>query len=453
MTTPIYSCKENILKMNISNRIKGATKILFGKEFMVEKERTSHTKGGSLSKYKSDGSSPPFPIVSILELYNKDSDVKSAINAKVDFILNSGYNIVGKTTPVSQLNNLLKKSRYDKLQRKIFINLLLLNNAFIEIDFNADGKPIGLYLIDTDSIEIEYDEKGNVARYTQTSPVSGEQIFLSPEKVLHITLNGATTKQWAEVEMKALLRDINTKNFIEKFINWLAMTNQFRTVIKVEDASQDEIDAAMDDYIASQSDLDLPFILQGNMKVEVLRSFTEAKAFTDIMGYFRHKIFTQIGVPPIIMGLVDNSNRSNSESEMKIFQIRNESIRKQYAEEFNNELIPLLGLRDVEYIWKSQDKRSEKDDIEIAKALKEMGMKPKKLEEFLRTAGLELPEGELFDKPEMVNINQESDNKDEKLDGKNSITEDMTQKKTGDEAETREDQMVGKEFNQYPYYM
>lgn len=448
MTTQSFS------KMGFRDRVKKATNVLFGNEIMIEKERKSHTTGGSKSKYQSEGSTSDVPINGAMELYNLDSDVKSAINAKVDFILNSGYKILGKNAPSKQVKMLLKTSRYkSKLERKIMINLVLLNNAFVELDRNTEGKVVQLFLIDTDSIEIEYDEFGNVSQYIQISPIDGSRITLSPENVWHISIGGATTKAWADIELKSLYRDINTKNFIEKFINWLAVTNQFRTVIKVEDANQDDIDAAMDDYIASQEDVNLPFILQGNMKVEVLRSFDEAKSFTDIMSYFRHKILMQIGVPPIVVGLIDNSNRSNAEAEMKVFQVRNEAFRRQYMEEFNNELVPLLNLRDVEFKWNSQDKRNEKDDIEIAKALKDMGMKPKKLEEFLRNAGLELPEGELFDKPEVSQLSPEKSN-DGKVDGKNSITEDMTQKKTGADSETREDQMVGKErssFGNYPY--
>lgn len=412
-------------------------------ETTISKKRKSQIKQPSYT-WSSNGNNtvPDWNSYSIRDLYYNDSDVKSAIDAKINFILNPGHNLEGDKTPVKRMNKILDRSRTHRLLREIYLNLKVYNNAFVEIEWK-NNKPYQMYLLDTETMSIDETSHGVVKGYKQ-KPVnskSGEEVTFQPDEVWHISYPDLETKSWSRPDLKSLKQTVATKNAVENFINWLASTNQFRNIIKTEEATDDDIDKLMSDYLATQDDPNLPFIIDGDFEVEVMRSFEEASSFIDIMSYFRHKIFMLLQVPPIVVGLTDNTNRSNSEMEYRIFQVNNNYDRDIFKEEFNKELVPKLGMKNVRWTWESPDKRTEKDDIEIAEKLSGMGMKSKKLTEFLRNTIPDLPDGQLFD--DKQNTSTDTD----------SISDDMTQKKTGTDAETREEQLVGKKFGDYPYEM
>ena len=144
-------------------------------------------------------------------------------------------------------------------------------------------------------------------------------------------------------------------------------------------------------------------------------------------------------VPPIMVGLPDNSNRSNSDSQIKSFANANKSVRKKLLSYFE-ELFDKLGLKEVEFSWNPMDERDEQKDVEIAEKLFKMGAKPEQLEKYLRNVGLELPDGKFFNEQEQKVVddpgNEDSPSREGKMTGQGN-----SKIGTGEDSTTRDDQL------------
>ena len=157
-----------------------------------------------------------------------------------------------------------------------------------------------------------------------------------------------------------------------------------------------------------------------------------------MLNYTRQQILTLLRVPPIIAGIPDNSNRSNSEIQArKAFDGRIISIQTDLADELSWELFPLLGWEKADFKFAPIDKRAEKDDIEIIVALKGIGLDDKSLLTYIKSVGIQLPEGAKIEKIQPV-VGLGNDNK--KPEDKDKAPE----HKTGEDSTTREKQLTGR---------
>lgn len=367
----------------------------------VERASDSIVKDSYFSflKGQSHGNVAPSGLSVLLDLYEKDPIVNTAINVRVNAILASGHTFEGSKTAVKQAEDKLRKAGFDySFLDRLLKNALLYNHVFIEI---AD-KGSELYILESAEMEIKHDKHGHIIGYQQRA-VTGELVTWKPSQIVYVPFNKVTNTVWGSVNLKSLFRTATTKNLIEEFINSLAVTNAWRQVFKTKTMQGETIGEFLAYLREAEADPSMPIVIKQGATAdkddgvfELLRDPADLKDFLGLLDYLTSQMLMELRTPPILVGLPDNSNRSNSDSQFKAFNVDNEAIRKLLADVFNNDLFKKLGLT-ATFSWNPIDKRSEKDDVEIAEKLMNMGAKPKQIEIFLRNAGLELPDGELFE--------------------------------------------------------
>ncbi|WP_298752978.1 phage portal protein [uncultured Arcobacter sp.] len=395
----------------------------------------------------SNGYQPQENLDTLLNIFLNDPEVNAAITTRANAIFSTGYTIEGAKTQVERAESKLKKAGFNrKFVKRLVLNYILYMNAFIE---NVDGKEI--HLLEGTQMEIDADKHGEIIKFIQRSQ-EGETIDFTPDEVTYIAASQVTTRVWGDVYMKSLYRTVTTKNEIEKFMNYLAVSNQYRNVIRVDGMSDDDVTSMLAYNTRAEQDPNMKFVFQGskdNFDIFPMRDMKESEYFIKELEYLRQKILMQLKVPPILIGVPDNSNRSSGDDQIKAFNMNNKADREVLADSFNNDLFPKLGLGNVTFSWNPIDKRTEKDDIEIAEKLINMGADKKQIEQFLRDSGLNLPKGKLFKEEEKIpdmKTPDESYPSRQRKDGE--ISENIG---TGEDSTTREDQMITRSFNEYPY--
>ena len=394
------------------------------------------------------GTSPEDSLDTLLYMFQNDPEINTAVTVRVNAILSSGFTIETKSQSTQQkaLSKLKKLGFNKKLIRKILYNLILYEHCFIEI-YKENDVPKDLNVLETTDMEIVHDEHGNIKEYVQVAS-SGDIVHFPKDDIIYIKMSDITSSVWGVPRLKTLYKSVSIKGYIEQFLLSLSSRFSWRNYIRFSNMSDDEIKDSLGYLNHISEDPNQPFVLKakdGDFSTEPMRDPKEVEYFLGLLNYLRQQIFMLLRVPPIVVGLPDNSNRSNSDAQIKSFNIDNQSVRDIVQESFNDELFPKLGLSYAKFSWNPIDKRNEKDDVEIAERLINMGANKDRVEEFLRNTGLELPKGKLFTNDVPVKKSEDM------FPSRQRKPENQTSQNigTGEDSTTREDQIVTKSYWYY----
>jgi len=375
----------------------------------------------------------------IINIIREEPTVKAALRSLVDEIVKNGYRIKSDDPILKQTieKELANKYRIRRLLKKIVWNALVYQNVFIEIVYK-NNEPEELHVLDTEYMEIIANEHGEVEMYVQD--FGDRKAEFSPDECVHISLDNITSALWGEVDLKVLQRTVALKRQIETFLYNLFKYDKFRDAWRIKEAaSQVQIEDFINQLKDARLDPTKEIVVQGEIEKINGREIKELDKLVELLNYTRQQILTLLRVPPIIAGIPDNSNRSNSEVQArKAFDGRVISIQKEIADEISWELFPKLGWGDADFEFAPIDKRAEKDDIEIIKALADIGLDDESLLQLIRDVGIQIRD-EAFIKSSIDNNQSKELSSDELVDEASPV-----EHKTGEEAETREDQLMGR---------
>lgn len=363
----------------------------------------------------------------------------------------------GDEKKVKKAKELMKEIKEPKIRIKTFTNLVVYSNAFWEIVYKGK-KAVDLGLLETREMEIVDTPTGKILGYVQENDKGS--VAFTPEQVVHLKTLEITTDNWGYAYNKHLVRIINAKMQLQNFLHWLVETNQFRNVFSVKEAGE-----KINDFLAylrqAEKNPTKHLVVEGELTNSIMRNFQDGGNFLSLLNYYNAEIYRLMQTPPIVAGTVDNSNRSNSEAQLKstywswLNYLRNDV----YLYYVNYELLPKFGLSDLEAYFTPLDGAVSKEEIEVAKGLQELGMNDEGIKEHLKKSGVEFIDGVDLEKPDPMAAGLGKDGSGNKLFGKppsRQPQDNFDKSKTGSESSTRKEQ-VGqksfekKDFTKYPY--
>lgn len=375
----------------------------------------------------------------VLRVFRKEPTVIAGIRAISDEVLKNGIRINSKNKQLKAdiEKKLEEKFRFGRLLKKLVYNLMIYGNAFIEIVYK-NNQPDELHLLETTEMEIISDEHGEIRAYRQNH--GQVMVDFTPDEVIHISINNITSGVWGEVDLQALYKTITMKHEIENLIVTLFKTNKFRDAWKVSSTSNNGQIKDIAEVLKNAREFpDKELFFVGEIEKIAGREIKDLKELVALIDYCRQEILTLMRVPPIIAGIPDNSNRSNSEVQArKAFDTRIKSIQATLADELSKEMFPLMGWSNAWVEFPPIDKRAEKDDIEIIMALKTIGLDSDSLLQYIRDVGIELPEGAKIEEPMFTGKNPMPPSR--KPEDKSA----PVKHETGSNSTTREEQLMGR---------
>lgn len=348
--------------------------------------------------------SQPYDLLSWLR---EDIILRAALEIKHSTMRKIGYHFKGGLTNSEKKR--LNELRFDKWLGQIFWQIMIYRNSFTELNSLSNGKVVGLNVIKTDEVEIINKPNGEVLGYIQlpTNPQVKQKLIEFPkDKILHFSSNLITTSLWGDSEISTLLPVLQKKKLVEDFINWLFESNQFRSVIKIptsvtDDDVENYIDMLKEGMINPTNFL----VLQGDQaEVSMLRKIEGFGDLLNILDYYRSQILSLLQLPPLQVGILESSNRSSSEYQVRYaFYTHILGILHEIEEEINIELLPRIGIK-KEFRFNLVDDKTKNDLLDMAQKLANMGANPKKLNDWLIDEGLNIPSDLLEE------INKDNDN-------------------------------------------
>jgi hypothetical protein len=367
---------------------------------------------------------PKFDTAKALKILENDPLVKGAIITLTDKTLESGWRIIAKDkkSRKAELEDKLRELRFDAVLRKALYNLILYNNAFLEI-VKKGSEVTDINVLETTFMRIEADDFGNVTGYSQ-SPLSGSRTKPSwtPDKIVHIKLRDITTNVWASpLDMQTLYETVLLKDYIRQYLTWFFGTNQLRGLYAIESGASE---ARLKDFLsylkASEKDKTKPLILQGKVTYQMLNTFGEGDKILKVLDWCDTQILMLLQVPPIAVGQPDASGRSNSVEQFNALNTTVLSIQRILEELFSYDLFPKIGYDKALFDFGVLDQTARMRTFEIAEKMKNMMMTDEAIQEFLESQGIVFNTKVLFKDPvEMAEDMAEAT-------GKLSDTEDMS---------------------------
>jgi len=407
-----------------------------------------HWVGGTYNTPVPKGVASQIPIEknfdTLFAMYEADGTLFATINTFVNKTVSNGYRVESKNKQLlDRVNKRLDDLGFEIVLPNLLRNMIVYGDAFLELEYRPQSEEvIKLHVLETTEMEVISDEHGEVYGYRQRKG-GKDPVDFTLDEVIHFKWLEFGGRLFGMSQLKPLTNTIKTKFFAESYNKTKFQNYSPRVAWMAKNASMDQMKDLISMLKAAKHEPHKDIVIQGDIDFKPLIETNDDTNFIKLLEYLRTQILMTTQVPPIMLGLPDNSNRSNSDVQMRAFESNVKSLQRPVSFTITKKLFPLLGYNNVQFVFNPLDKRNEKDDLEIAEKLAAIGFDDETIVDFLKRAGLELREGAKIKTPEekMPGLVPGKTNLDKagRPKARDDKPEDM---KTGREASTREDQLA-----------
>lgn len=343
---------------------------------------------------------PDFNPKTALEVIKNDPIVKGAIITKVDKVLEAGWRITGidKKSRKKDLEQKLRELRFNKLLRKILFSAILYNNSFVEI-VKKGGEVSDINFLDPDTIDIITERNGDIIRYEQKNvhKANNSPIVWSKDSVWHFKHNDLSSNVWAELDMKAIYDTILIKDKIRQWIYWFFKTNQSKGLFNIKQAGEAQIRNFISYLKASESDPTKPVILEGEIEYQLLRKFSEeGMSLYQMLEWCDTQILSLLQVPPVAVGKMDTSGRSNSVEAYSALATAVYGIQQALEDDITYDLFLKIGFPKCIFQFGVLDYVNEEKIFKIVSLMKQSEFSDEAIIEWMNSQGLIFDTNKVF---------------------------------------------------------
>lgn len=357
------------------------------------------------------------------EALETDEEIRGLYSFIVDSIMDAGFTLDGNKKDSTAAMNTLERVKFEEMQVQLYNNLVAHMDTFIEVIPSKAGNPLQLKIQPTKYVAPKITETGEILGYifhNDLSSLSETQfnaleVTWKPEEIIHLQIDKIGTGFWTTTQIKTLKYWINLKRRVQKYIDWLYKTNQFKAHFHARKLSKVDTEAFIKALKEGEVQWDKWLVTAGeeDMQPRQISDPSQLDSHLKMLDECRNKILSLIRVPPIVAGAVDGSNRSNSDVQARFtFAKRIRRLLREIEIQLHSKMFPKLGIPSrVKLKFGAVDLRDDKENIDISLKLIGAGADKKMMLEWLNQRGLDLPDG-LFDRAiEMEEKMQESQDK------------------------------------------
>ena len=218
----------------------------------------------------------------------------------------------------------------------------LWGNAYINIDWGADGRPKALWLLNPAVTEPILDVKTDTLWYVTTTP-KGETIKIGYNDIIHLTTlstDGIKGKSPIQVARESIGSSQAAQKFKGKFYKHGAVNSGFLKIPGMLNSEAKEvIREEWESANTGISNAQRIAILDAGLDFQQINMPLRDAQFIETMKFDKTEIATMFDVPPHMVGDLQRATHSNIESEnISFLQNTINPNLVQYQEEFRNRL-------------------------------------------------------------------------------------------------------------------
>ena len=253
----------------------------------------------------------------------------------------------------------------------------------IEMDLTGDSeRPFDLWPVDGATIRInpKWDGRPGSPRYAQATGMTGNDALvpLNDDELIYLRMNPRTHTPFGLGPLEVAFESVNTFLSAHRFAGKLASNSIVQYALWLNEttpAQQERLIRWWQDEIEGTGRVP---ILSTEQKPEVLRfaQGTDADLRLNWQEFLIRMIANAFGLPPLMLGLVADVNRSTAGELMdEAFHSAITPLARLLAEHLTRDLIAKrLGWREFEFVFNELDSRDEMQEIQIQTALLAAGV-------------------------------------------------------------------------------
>ena len=353
------------------------------------------------------GYRPKFDPEESLKIIRNDPVVRAAAITVVDKIVEGGWRIEGvdERSRKEELVERLKSARFDRLIRKIAYNLIMYNNAFVEIVRDGNGDMRDLNLLETNFVKIDAQPNGDVLGYFQDVNLNRlqDRPYWDAEDVCHIKLDDFTTNVWSELNVKAIYETVLIKDYARQWLHWFFKTNQMRPIMGLQNATDPSVKEFLTYLKAAEKHVDRPIPYREKIDIQRLQEFEGTGASVlELIRWCDEQIMVLMQAPPIAVGFPDKSGRSNSHEQDKSLYTRVRTIHSLLEDDITYDLFRKSNFEKAKLKFNIPDQSTKEKVLENVLTMRNSQFTSEAIVEYMKDSGMVFETDKVFKSDEEI---------------------------------------------------
>lgn len=344
-----------------------------------------------------------------LDMFLNDPIISTAIDTTVDVVTRNGFRLIpkeGKEKSEKEIHEanskLTDELDLDQVLDSLIYSLLIYGSAYLEKRRDGTETIKELFSLEATEMAIKYNTKGKILGYVQKS---SKDIPFRTDEIIYIPLKKIGSKVESYEPLEPIARTFALSVYAHNYLKDVFLNLPPKYLYVIQGSSPETRKKLIQQIRFAKKDPTIDIVTQvqrdSTLKVETMQpSFDES--LLKILEYAREQVLLVTRVPPVWVGLVnqDGANRGNSEAQIFSYETRVRKIQQKIESAFDKQLLPALKLSDFKFKFNTISLKNEKEVMDNARQMKDMGMDGETVIDYLRKNGVNLREGAEFEEKE-----------------------------------------------------
>lgn len=353
----------------------------------------------------------------MLSLIHSDPTIARAFDIVTDFATHRGFDFIGgkKEQRDSLRRQFMTSLNFQQVLPNILYSLDYYGDAFLELRRKDSVVPNELWPLETTEMRIAYDIHGTVEQYvqrpfslaglTEEEILSKEEkmgVYFDPKEVIHFRRKWIGSQIYSYNLLEPASTQISAKMYASNYLMNIFINMPPRYAVHLAGIGRKELSEARAEFRSAKTNYrkTIAFSRSSDPSSKLQMQKIDPpydKELLEVIKYLRQEVLTQTGVPMSWLEESGAENRGITESEQRPFDVMIQALHRNVLEPpINNKLLPALGHSKVPVGGNQKlmlrfneiSRKGEKEILENAERLTNMGLKPDALVRYLDERGI-----------------------------------------------------------------
>lgn len=357
----------------------------------------------------------------MLELIHRDPTLATAYDIVVDFATYRGIDFTGGTFEErNKLRKTFQDLNFRQVNPNIMYSLCYYGDCFLELRKNNSEIINELWPLETTEMRIDYDMHGKVKGYVQrpfdmrgmseedikkeegTLEEPNKGIFFDADEAIHFRMKWIGSQVYSYNPNQPIATKASTNLYAGNYLMNIFINMPPRYVAHLAGISRTEHAAAKQEFRSAKTNYKktIAFSRSSDPQSKLMLQKVDPpydKDLIEVMKWLNNEILKVTRVPRSWIEESGGENRGITESEQRPFDVRIQAIHRNVLEpSLNLKLLPKLGFKKSDNLEKMGvslryneiSRKGEKEILENAERLRNMGIKNEALVAYLDERGI-----------------------------------------------------------------